>query len=86
MYEVQPTTLAPPAVTVVGASSWEELGAFGEEPPGVAERPEPGAGEVYASESMAEGMELREGSTLRLSGSGGPEEFTVAAVVPVRPS
>ncbi|MBA3471872.1 MAG: FtsX-like permease family protein, partial [Rubrobacter sp.] len=76
------TVVATPAVTVVGTSSWEELGSFGEEPSSVAERPEPGVGEVYASEGLAEGLELREGSRVRLLGSGGPEEFTVAAVVP----
>jgi putative ABC transport system permease protein len=76
------TVVATPAVSVVGASSWDELGAFGEEPPSVAERPEPGPGELYASESLVEGLEVREGSRIRLVGNGGPEEFTVAAVVP----
>jgi putative ABC transport system permease protein len=75
------TVVASPAITVVG-TNWEELGSFGEEPPGVAGRPEPGPGELYASEGMAEGLELREGSRVRLVGRGGPEEFTVAAVVP----
>ncbi|CAA9446606.1 MAG: hypothetical protein AVDCRST_MAG80-1834 [uncultured Rubrobacteraceae bacterium] len=80
--EAGETVVATPAVTVVGASSWEELGAFGEAPPSVIGRPEPGVGEVYASEGLAEGLELREGSRVRLVGSGEPEEFTVAAVVP----
>src|SRR5919107_787898 len=80
--EAGETAVATPAVTLVGASSWEELGAFGEEPPSVTERPEPGVGEVYASEGLAEGLELREGSRVRLVGRGGPEEFTVSAVVP----
>jgi putative ABC transport system permease protein len=75
------TVVAVPAVTVVGAD-WEGLRSFGEEPPGVAARPEPGSGELYASESLAEGLELGEGSRVRLVGRGGPEEFTVAAVVP----
>src|ERR671916_2696684 len=75
------TVVASPAITVVG-TNWEELGSFGEEPPGVAGLPEPGAGELYASEGMAEGLELREGSRVRLMGRGGPEEFNVAAVVP----
>src|SRR3954464_15571350 len=76
------TLVATPAVTVVGASSWEGLGSFGEEPPSVAERPEPGYKEIYASEKLAERLELQEGSRVRLVGRGGPEEFTVAAVVP----
>src|ERR671916_1961000 len=75
------TVVASPAITVVG-TNWEELGSFGEEPPGVAGLPEPGAGELYASEGMAEGLELREGSRVRLVGRGGPEEFTVSAVLP----
>ena len=50
------TLNATPAVTVVGPASWEGLGAFGEEPPGVAERPEPRAEEIYASEGLAEGL------------------------------
>jgi putative ABC transport system permease protein len=80
--EAGETEVATPAVTVVGASSWEELGSFGEEPPSVAEHPEPEVGEVYISEGMAEGLELREDSGVRLVGRGGPEEFTVSAVVP----
>ncbi len=76
------TLNATPAVTLVGPASWEGLEAFGEEPPDVAERPEPRSGEIYASEGLAEGLELREGSRVRLVGRGGPEEFTVAAVVP----
>ena len=76
------TLNATPAVTVLNPASWEGLGTFGEEPPDVAERPEPPAGEIYASEGLAEGLELREGSRVRLVGRGGPEEFTVAAVVP----
>src|SRR5919112_826739 len=72
---------AVPAITVVG-TDWEELGSFGEEPPPVAERSEPGPGELYASEGLAEGLELGEGSSVRLVGRGGAEEFTVAAVVP----
>ena len=76
------TVIATPAVTVVGPASWEGLRSFGEEPPPVAERPEPRPGELYASEGLAEGLELSEGSRLRLVGSDGAEEFTVAAVVP----
>ena len=79
--EAGETVVASPAVTIVG-TNWEELSSFGEEPPGVAGRPEPGPGELYASEGMAEGLELREGSRVRLVGREGPEEFTVAAVVP----
>jgi putative ABC transport system permease protein len=75
------TVVAVPAITVVG-TDWEELGSFGEEPPPVAERSEPGPGELYASEGLAEGLELGEGSSVRLVGRGGAEEFTVAAVVP----
>jgi putative ABC transport system permease protein len=75
------SVVATPAITVVGVD-WEELGSFGEEPPSVAERPEPGTKEMYASEELAEGLELQEGSKVRLVGRGGPEEFTVAAVVP----
>jgi hypothetical protein len=41
------TVVAVPAITVVG-TDWEELGSFGEEPPPVAERSEPGPGELYA--------------------------------------
>src|SRR3712207_6728387 len=77
--EAGETEVATPAVTVVGASTWEELGSFGEESPSVAEHPEPEVGEVYISEGMAEGLELREGSGVRLVGRGGPEEFTVSA-------
>jgi putative ABC transport system permease protein len=74
------TVVASPAITVVG-TNWEELGSFGEEPPGVAARPEPEPGELYVSEGLAEGLELAEASKVRLVGRGGPEEFTVAAVV-----
>ncbi|MDP8950646.1 MAG: FtsX-like permease family protein [Actinomycetota bacterium] len=73
------TAVAAPAVTVVG-TDWEGLRSFGEEPPGMAARPEPG--EMYASTGLAEGLELGEGSRVRLVGRAGPEEFTVAAVVP----
>src|SRR5215212_3693192 len=75
------TVVAVPAITVVG-TDWEELGSFGEAPPPVAERSELGPGELYASEGLAEGLELGEGSSVRLVGRGGAEEFTVAAVVP----
>ena len=75
------TVVAAPAVTVVG-TGWEELSYFGEEPPRVAERSEPGPGELYASEGLAEGLDLGEDSKVRLVGRGGAEEFTVAAVVP----
>ena len=75
------TAVAAPAVTVVGAD-WEGLRSFGEEPPGVAARPEPEPGEMYASEGLAEGLEIGEGSRVRLVGRAGSEEFTVAAVVP----
>ena len=74
------TVVASPAITVVG-TNWEELGSFGEEPPGVVARPEPEPGQLYASEGLAEGLELGEGSKVRLVGRGGPEEFTVAALV-----
>lgn len=80
--EAGDTLTATPAVTVVSPACWEGLQSFGEEPPGVAERPEPGSGELYVSEGMAEGLELREGARVRLVGRGGPEEFSVAAVVP----
>ena len=76
------TLAATPAVTVVSPTFWEGLQSFGEEPSDVAERSEPGSGDLYASEGMAEGLELREGSRVRLVGRGGPEEFGVAAVVP----
>jgi putative ABC transport system permease protein len=75
------TAVATPAVTVVGAD-WEGLRSFGEEPPGVGARPEPRPGELYASEGLAERLELRERSRVRLVGRAGPEELTVAAVVP----
>ena len=76
------TVTAAPAVTVVGPASWGDLALFGEEPPEVAERPEPGPGELYASEGIAEGLELGEDSDVRLVGPEGPEDYTVAAVVP----
>jgi putative ABC transport system permease protein len=75
------TVVATPAVNVVGAD-WEELRSFGEKPPAVAGLPEPGSEELYASEGLAEGLELGEGSRVRLVGRAGPEEFTVARVVP----
>ena len=59
--EAGETEVATPAVTVVGASSWEELGSFGEGPPSVAEHPEPEVEEVYISEGMENGLEWREG-------------------------
>ncbi len=71
------TLVATPAVTVVG-TNWDALGEFGGEAPAVSGLGEPGAKELYASE----GLELDEGSTVRLLGRGGPEEFEVAAVVP----
>ena len=75
------TVAATPAITVVG-TDWDQLGRFGEEPPEVAGRPEPGSRELYASEGLAERLELSEGSKVRVTGRKGPEEFTVAAVVP----
>ena len=75
------TAVAVPAITVVG-TDWEGLRSFGKEPLGVAARPEPEPGEMYASEGLAEGLELGEGSRVSLVGRAGPEEFIVAAVVP----
>ena len=75
------TVIATPAVTVLG-TDWEGLRSFGEEPPSIADRPQPGPEEIYVSETLAERLELREGSRMRLVGREGPEEFTVAAVVP----
>jgi putative ABC transport system permease protein len=75
------TAVTTPALTVVGPD-WEGLRSFGEEPPGVADRPEPGSKEMYASERLAERLELREGSRVSLVGREGTEEFSVAAVVP----
>ena len=64
------------------SADWEELRSFGEKPPAVAGLPEPGPEELYASEGLAEDLELEEGSRVRLVGRAGPEEFTVARVVP----
>ena len=75
------TLVATPAVTVIG-TDWTALGEFGLDPPAVSGLEEPGAKELYASEGLAEGLELNEGSTVRLVGRGGPEEFEVAAIVP----
>jgi putative ABC transport system permease protein len=79
--EAGETVVATPAVTLV-STDWEGLRSFGQEPPGVATRPEPGSGELYASEGLAERLDLREGSRVRLVGRAGPEELTVAVVVP----
>lgn len=75
------TAVATPAVNIVGAD-WVQLRSFGEEPPAVSSLPEPRSGELYASERLAEELELGEGSKVRLAGRAGPEEFTVARVVP----
>jgi putative ABC transport system permease protein len=75
------TLVATPAVTVIG-TDWTALGEFGLDPPAVSGLEEPGAKELYASEGLAEGLELNEGSTVRLVGREGPEEFEVAAIVP----
>ncbi|MDQ3911777.1 MAG: FtsX-like permease family protein [Actinomycetota bacterium] len=76
------TVVATPAISVVGVDSWEELRSFGEKPPFVADLSEPRSGDLYASESLAKALEIDEGSKVRLMGREGPEEFTVAAVVP----
>lgn len=72
---------ASPAVTVVGAD-WKELREFGGEAPPVAGLPAPGEGEAYASEGLAEALEIGEGDELRLLGAAGPVEVRVAGVVP----
>lgn len=75
--------LASPAVTVVGVD-WEELRAFGSEPPEVASRPAPSETQVYVSERLATALELQAGSRLRLRGPAGARPFTVAEVLPER--
>ncbi|MDP9382724.1 MAG: FtsX-like permease family protein [Chloroflexota bacterium] len=73
--------LASPAVTVVGVD-WGELRRFGQEPPAVSLRPDPGEDRVYVSDRLARALELEQGSRLRLRGPRGAHIFTVAEVVP----
>lgn len=69
-----------PAVSVLGMD-WGELKEFGGSPPPVSSRTAPGSSEVYASESLAEALEVGVGDKIRLRGVRGGEELRIAAVV-----
>ncbi len=73
--------IASPAVSLVGVE-WEDLSSFGSTPPPVASRPAPGPGEVYASESLVDALEVKKGSRLRVRGPTGAGVLTVLDVVP----
>ncbi len=73
--------VASPSVTVVGVR-WGELGKFGSTPPSVASRPDPTPGGGYASTRLAEVLELRIGSRVRLRGPQGSRTIRIAGIVP----